>query len=79
MLRIYLSYSGYPGGQREITPERILAKKDGAEKLVRRVIKGMLPKNRLGAKILDNLYIYEGSEHKHQAQAPKAIDINKLK
>ena len=42
-------------------------------------VKGMLPKNRLGAQLLNNLYVYEGSEHKHEAQAPKAIDINLLK
>jgi large subunit ribosomal protein L13 len=77
--RIYYRYTGYPGGQREDTPATILAKKNGAEKLVRRVVKGMLPKNRLGAKLLDNLYIYEGAEHPHEAQSPKAIDINQYK
>ena len=77
--RIYYRYTGYPGGQREDTPATILAKKNGAEKLVRRVVKGMLPKNRLGAKLLDNLYIYEGAEHPHEAQSPKAIDINLYK
>ncbi len=77
--RIYYSHTGYPGGQRENTPATILAKKNGAEKLLRRVVKGMLPKNRLGAKLLSNLYIYEGTEHKHEAQSPKAIDINLLK
>ena len=77
--RVYYSYTGYPGGQRETTPEQILAKKNGAEILLRRVVKGMLPKNRLGAKLLSNLYVYEGGEHKHEAQSPKAIDINLLK
>ena len=76
--RVYLSYTGYPGGQREITPAKLLAKPNGADRLLRRVVKGMLPKTKLGAKILDNLYIYEGSEHKHQAQEPKLIDINAL-
>lgn len=56
-----------------------MAKPNGAEKLVRRVVKGMLPKNRLGAKLLGNMYVYEGSEHKHEAQSPKAIDINLYK
>ena len=41
--------------------------------------KGMLPKNRLGAHLLGNLYVYAGSEHKHEAQSPKAIDINLYK
>ena len=77
--RIYYTYTGYPGGQREHTPASIMAKPNGADKLFRRVVKGMLPKNRLGAKLLGNLYIYEGAEHKHEAQSPKAIDINLLK
>ena len=55
------------------------AKPNGADKLFRRVVKGMLPKNKLGAKLLTNLYVYEGGDHKHEAQSPKAIDINLLK
>ena len=77
--RVYLSYTGYPGGQREITPARLIAKPNGEDKLLRKVVKGMLPKNRLGAKLLSNLYVYAGSEHKHEAQSPKTIDINLLK
>ena len=77
--KVYLSYTGYPGGQREITPARLLAKPNGAEKLMKKVVNGMLPKNRLGAKLLGNLYVYEGSEHKHEAKTPKVIDINTLK
>ena len=77
--RVYYSYTGYPGGQRENTPASIMAKSNGADKLVRRVVKGMLPKNKLGAKLLGNLYIYEGAEHKHEAQSPKVIDINSYK
>ena len=77
--RIYLRYSLYPGGQYESTPAQIMAKKNGAEKLVKKVVKGMLPKNKLGRHLLDNLYVYEGSEHPHAAQSPKAIDINTLK
>jgi large subunit ribosomal protein L13 len=77
--RIYYTYSGYPGGQRELTPARILAKPNGADKLMRRVVKGMLPKGRLGAALLNNLYVYAGSEHKHEAQSPKSIDINLYK
>ena len=77
--RVYYSYTGYPGGRRESTPASIMAKPNGADKLVRRVVKGMLPKNKLGAKLLGNLYIYEGAEHKHEAQSPKVIDINSYK
>ena len=77
--RIYYPYTGYPGSQREHPPASIMAKQDGAEKLLRRVVKGMLPKNRLGAKLLNNMYVYEGAEHKHEAQQPKVFDINQYK
>ena len=56
-----------------------MAKPNGADRLIHRVVKGMLPKNRLGAHLLGNLYVYAGSEHKHEAQSPKAIDINLYK
>lgn len=75
--RVYLRYTGYPGGQRETTPAQLLEK--GADRLMHKVVKGMLPKNRLGAALLKNLYVYEGTEHKHEAQQPKKIDINALK
>ena len=77
--KTYLRYTGYPGGQREMTPARLLTRPNGADKLVRRVVKGMLPKNRLADQLLSNLYIYAGSEHKHEAQQPKMIDINLYK
>lgn len=83
--RIYLSYTGYPGGQREATP-RILQLKSETQKLKAgkhplfiKVMKGMLPKNKLGRALINNLYVYNGSEHPHEAQQPKVIDINKLK
>ncbi len=75
--RIYLSHTGYPGGQRENTPATLMKK--GSDRLFNKVVKGMLPKNRLGAKLLGNLYVYDGTEHKHEAQQPKLIDINALK
>lgn len=74
--RIYFKHTGYPGGQREVTPAQLMAKGEG--RLFRKVVKGMLPKNRLGDKLLKNLYVYAGSEHKHEAQQPKSIDINSL-
>ena len=77
--RVYYTYTGYPGGQREHTPASILAKPNGADKLMRRVVKGMLPKNRRGAQLLGNLYVYTGTEHKHEAQQTKLIAINTLK
>lgn len=76
---VYLTYSGYPGGQKKLTPEAILAKPNGAEKLIRRTMKGMLPKNKLAAQLMNNLYVYGGAEHKQQAQSPKTIDINLYK
>jgi len=75
--RIYLRYTGYPSGQREMTPAKLMEK--SPEKLIKKVVKGMLPKNRLGAVILDNLYVYGGAEHPHEAQQPKLIDLNSLK
>ena len=75
--RVYYSHTGYPGGQREITPARLMEK--GADRLVSKVVKGMLPKTRLGAALLKNLYVYAGTEHKHEAQNPKVLDINSIK
>lgn len=75
--RVYLRHTGYPGGQREFTPEDLMHK--GPEFLIKKVVKGMLPKNRLGAKIISNLYVYAGTEHDKAAQQPKEIDINSLK
>ena len=77
--RVYLSFSGYPGGQKEYSPADLKAKPNGDARLVMKVVKGMLPKNRLGAKLLRNLYVYAGPDHKHEAQSPKTIDINVLK
>ena len=51
----------------------------GPDRLFRKVVKGMLPKNKLGEAILNNLFVYAGNEHPHQAQKPKKIDINSLK
>ena len=74
--RIYLRYTGYPGGQRFTTPAEILQKRP--TELVRRAVKGMLPKTRLGDKLINNLYIYAGPEHPHQAQQPKSIKLNEI-
>ena len=73
----YVSYSGYPGGQKLTTPEELLAKKPGA--LVERAIKGMLPKSRLGSELFRNLFVYTGNEHPHEAQKPKEIKLNSIK
>ena len=77
--KIYLTYSCYPGGQKKATALEMTKRVNGYEKIVRHAVKGMLPKGKLGSKILSNLYIYEGGEHKHEAQSPVTIDINLLK
>ena len=74
--RVYTRYTGYPGGQRFTTPAEILAKKP--TELVRRAVKGMLPKTRLGDDILGNLFVYAGPEHKHQAQNPTVIKLDEI-
>lgn len=75
--RVYLKFSGCPGGQRAFSPRFLQSK--GNDRLFRKVVKGMLPKNRLGDKILGNLYVFDGPEHKHEAQQPKFVDVNTLK
>ncbi len=81
----YLSYTGYPGGQRVATPEVLMKKsfnkhiKPGMHPLYIKVMKGMLPKNRLGRRLIENMHVYNGPNHPHEAQNPKVIDINKLK
>ena len=74
--RVYTRYTGYPGGQRFTTPKEILANRP--EELVRRAVKGMLPKTRLGDDILGNLFVYAGPEHPHQAQNPTVIKLDEI-
>jgi len=75
--KTYISYTGYPGGQRSINAENLMAKKP--TEMVRKAIKGMLPKNRLAAQQLKNVYIYDSMEHKHEAQKPRTIKLNEIK
>ena len=77
--KVYTRYTGYPGGQRFQTPAELRKRNGGVEKFLRHAVKGMLPKGPLGRSLLNNLYIYEGTEHPHEAQKPKAIDINQYK
>ena len=77
--KVYTRYTGYAGGQRFNRPGELRKKKDGVERMLRHAVKGMLPKGILGRSLQNNLYIYEGTEHKHEAQKPKAIDINQYK
>jgi large subunit ribosomal protein L13 len=77
--KVYTRYTGYPGGQRFNTPAELRTKPFGVERIIKHAVKGMLPKGPLGRALLNNLYIYNGTEHKHEAQKPKAIDINQYK
>jgi large subunit ribosomal protein L13 len=75
--RKIFSYTGYPGGQKRISPSEMLAKDETS--VVRHAVKGMLPKNKLGAAILRNCFIYPEDKHDHEAQKPKMLNLNDLK
>lgn len=68
-------HTGYPSGQRTRTPkeyvERVMA-----YKIIENAVKGMLPRTRLGRKQYTNLYVYNGTEHKHEAQQPQPLELN---
>ena len=70
----YVSYSGYPGGQKITSPLEIKDKKS-SKFIVEKAVKGMLPKNRLGRQLLRNLFVYADSKHPHEGQKPKEIKI----
>lgn len=71
--KIYYSHSGFPGGIKSITAGKLLEKKP--EDLIRKAVKGMLPKNKLARHMLSKLKIYAGSEHPHKAQLPKTVQL----
>ena len=73
----YIRHTGYPGGQRSLTAAELFEK--GPERLVEKAVKGMLPKNKLGAELFRNLKVSAGSQHDHEAQKPKTINLNDLK
>lgn len=73
----YIWHTGYPGGQRSRTATESLSKNPA--KIIESAVKGMLPKNKLGSQMYRNLYVYAGSEHPHEAQQPKTININEIK
>jgi len=70
----YISHSGYPGGQKIKSPKKIFETKP--ERLIEMAVKKMLPRNRLGNAIFNNLHVYTGSTHPHEAQQPKELTIN---
>lgn len=71
--KVYISHTGYPGGQKSTTPKEIVDRKSSTI-LVERAVRGMLPKSILGRAIYKNLYVYEGNEHPHEAQQPKELN-----
>jgi large subunit ribosomal protein L13 len=75
--KLYIRHTGYPSGQRFSTPSELLAKNPA--KIIEKAIKGMLPKSKLGNQIFRNLYVYVGSDHPHQAQSPKTLDLSLIK
>jgi large subunit ribosomal protein L13 len=75
--KTYIRHTGYPGGQRSLSATEMFEK--DPTRLVEKAVKGMLPKNKLGAAIFRNLYVYAGGEHKQTAQEPKAFNLNDLR
>jgi large subunit ribosomal protein L13 len=75
--KMYYNYSGYPGGLKE-TSYRILHQRH-PDRILRLAVKGMLPKNRLGRKLLKKLHLYTGPRHPHVAQQPKPYAIRNVK
>lgn len=75
--KIYMRHTGYPGGQRTLTAKVLQAKNPAS--LVEKAVKGMLPKNKLGAELFRNLNVVVGAEHKQGAQKPRTVNLNDLK
>jgi len=71
--KIYYHHTGYPGGIKDITFEKLRAKK--SELIIQKAVKGMLPKNPLGRAMFRKLRVYRGAEHDHAAQQPKTLEI----
>ncbi|MDO5509789.1 MAG: 50S ribosomal protein L13 [Weeksellaceae bacterium] len=75
--KIYQRYTGYPGGLRETTAKQLFAK--DATRLVESAVKGMLPKNKLGRKVIKNIRVYGGDTYEQVAQQPREINLNEFK
>ncbi|MEK9750409.1 MAG: 50S ribosomal protein L13 [Flavobacteriaceae bacterium] len=73
----YLRHTGYPGGQRETTTKELF--ESHPERIIENAVKGMLPKNKLGAELFRNLRVYAGDTHDQEAQKPVQINLNDLK
>lgn len=70
----YWRHTGYPGGQKTVSFKKMLEQKP--DQVIRSAVKGMLPHNKLGRKLLNHLKVYSGSNHPHGAQLPKKLSIN---
>ena len=73
--KIYKRYSGYPGGQTEITFKRMI--QEHPERIIEHAVRGMLPKNILGRQIIQKLKVYAGDVNPHIAQQPKELKLDK--
>ena len=73
----YIRYTGYPGGQRSLTAKELFEK--DPTRLIEKSVKGMLPKNKLGAELFRNLKVYVGEKHRQEGQNPEMINLNELK
>ncbi len=71
--KFYARHSGYPGGIRMTRLDEMLAKRP--DRVIRLAVKGMLPKNSLGRRALKRLRVYEGAEHRHEAQRPQTLEV----
>jgi large subunit ribosomal protein L13 len=69
--KMYINFSGYPGGKKEEAAKDLIKRRP--EAVIERAVKGMLPKNRLGRKMIKKLFVYAGAEHPHGAQQPKEL------
>ena len=72
--KVYMRYTGYPGGQRTRTATEVMARKPFS--MVEEAVRGMLPKNTLCRALFRNMHVYVGQNHKHEAQEPKSIIFN---
>lgn len=71
--KFYRYHTGYIGGLKEVRYDKLLAEK--SDFAVQRAVKGMLPKNSLGRQMIKKMFVYKGSEHKHQAQQPQELKL----
>ena len=72
--KIYYHHTGYPGGVKSVTPEKLIA--DGkADRIVMKAVERMLPKTKLGRQQLTKLRVYSGADHGHEAQKPEVLDV----